>query len=132
MIKRTQVLGLVGIAGLAAWLAQVSGPAPAYARSSDRQCFLAGTVDSFSPARDSSFVDVRAGGPRWFRLELGAGCPDANWLMQVGIKPTHGSWICDGADAELIAPGTFGHQRCLVTSVRQLTPAEVQEAINRK
>ena len=49
-----------------------------------------------------------------------------DWSFRVALRTTGGSsWICQGADAEIIVPSPNGRQRCLVSDVRPLTPAEV-------
>ena len=98
---------------------------PDYA-SSGRQCFHAGSVNDFD-ARGDDVIDVRSGANRYFRLQLFPGCPNTNWTRQVALRTTSGSsWICQGFDAELIVPEPgIGPQRCLVTSVRRLSEAEV-------
>ena len=98
---------------------------PNYA-SSDRQCFHAGSVNDFD-ARGDDVIDVRSGANRYFRLQLFPGCPNTNWTRQVALRTRSGSsWICQGLDAELIVPEPgIGPQRCLVTSVRRLSDAEV-------
>src|SRR5918993_1010007 len=98
---------------------------PNYALSG-RQCFHAGSVNDFD-ARGNDVIDVRSGANRYFRLQLFPGCPNTNWTRQVALRTTSGSsWICQGLDAELIVPEPgIGPQRCLVTSVRRLSDAEV-------
>ena len=94
--------------------------------SSGRQCFHAGWVNDFD-ARGDDVIDVRSGANRYFRLQLFPGCPNTTWTRQVALRTTSGSsWICQGLDAELIVPQPgIGPQRCLVTSVRRLSDAEV-------
>lgn len=94
--------------------------------SSGRQCFHAGSINDFD-ARGDDVIDVRSGANRYFRLQLFPGCPNTNWTRQVALRTTSGSsWICQGLDAELIVPQPgIGPQRCLVTSVRRLSDAEV-------
>jgi hypothetical protein len=110
------------------------GPTPATsAQANGRQCFLASEVSGFSPATNGDFVDVSVGANRWFRLTLGGGCPNINWSTRVGIRSTSGSpWVCEGYDAEFVVPDPSFPQRCPVSAVRPLTPAEIQQAIHRK
>jgi hypothetical protein len=94
--------------------------------SSGRECFHAGSVNDFD-ARGSDVVNVRSGAKRYYRLQLFSGCPNLDWTRRVALRTTSGSpWICQGMDAEIIAPEPgFGPPRCLVTSVRRLSDAEV-------
>jgi len=133
MRAAVRVLALASSIILAACSAQPPG-APstaASAQSSGRQCFLAREVNSFSPGPDGGFVDVKAGATRWFRLELGGGCPNAKWLTRISLQSAGRPWICEGGDAELTGFDPSNAQRCLVIRVRPLTPAEVQQAIQR-
>jgi hypothetical protein len=89
-----------------------------------RQCFLANQVNSFTPSK-AGFVDVRAGASRYFRLDLGGGCPNVDWSMRVGIRSVGGgSWICEGYDAELIVPDPSGAERCPVSKVISISKAQ--------
>ena len=124
MTRSAAILSCIGAtAALAGCAAQPQGPAPA---ASGRQCFHAGSVNDFD-ARGDDVIDVRSGANRYFRLQLFPGCPNTNWTRQVALRTTSGSsWICQGMDAELIVPEPgIGPQRCLVTSVRRLSDAEV-------
>jgi hypothetical protein len=72
-------------------------------------------------------VLVRTGARRLYELQLFGTCPDINWEHRIGIRSMGGSsWVCRGYDAELLVSSPMGVQRCAVTSVRQLTPAEVE------
>ena len=94
---------------------------PAAARANGSQCFLANEVNSFSPS-NAGFVDVRVGATRYFRLDLGGGCPDINWSMSVGIRAVGGgSFICQGYDAELIVPDPSGTQHCPIARITPIT-----------
>lgn len=106
-------------------------PSPAAAQSANgRQCFRAADVNGFT-SRGRDEVDVRVGANRQYRLTLAGSCPDIDWSFRVGIRATGGgSWICHGADAEIIVPSPMGRERCLVTDFRQLTPAEI--AVSRR
>jgi hypothetical protein len=107
--------------------AQQPAVQPASAASSGRECFSARNVSGFSPVDDNT-VDVQVGSRRWFRLELAGVCPNVNWTTGVAVVArSGGSFICQGLDAEVIVPNPgLGPQRCLVSSVRRLSDAEVQ------
>jgi Family of unknown function (DUF6491) len=113
----------LGGAMIVAWTA-VSAPAAAPAERAPSQCFLASQVNGFASHGDES-VDVRVGANRNFRLSLAGPCPDVDSSLRVALRTrAGGSWICQGADAEIIVPSPTGTQRCLVTAVRPLSPAE--------
>jgi len=109
---------LTGCAILGGCAAQ---PAANSAMAQGRQCFLANQVNSFTPTR-AGFVDVRAGAGRYFRLDLGGGCPNVDWSMRVGIRSVGGgSWICEGYDAELIVPEPGIGGRCPISKVTSIS-----------
>lgn len=115
---------------LAAWAGGAaaqppSNPPPQASRLRD-SCFNARFVNGFA-APDEETVYVRVGAREVYRLKLAGGCLDVDWSMAVGLKSRDGSdWICQGYDADLIVPDRgMGPQRCPVSDVRKLTPAEV-------
>jgi hypothetical protein len=114
----------IGAALVVAW-ATASAPAAAPAGRPAPRCFLASNVNGFTP-RGNDAVDVHVGVNRDYRLTLAGYCPDVDWSLSVALRTTGGgSWICQGADAEIIVPSPSGRQRCLVSDVRPLTAAEV-------
>lgn len=120
---------VITVSGAAIAVALVGEAAPgAAAQPARRDCFHARSVNGFNPvARDQ--VDVRVGANRRYRLELAGYCPDVDWSWRIALRTRGGSsWICHGLDAELIVPSPTGPQRCLVSSVRRLTPEEVRAA----
>jgi hypothetical protein len=118
-----------GVALIVAWTA-VSAPAAApSAAPHDQQaaprCFRAANVNGFTSRGDEA-VDVHVGANHSYRLSLAGPCPDVDWSLGVALRTTGGSsWICQGADAEIIVPSPTGRQRCMVTAVRPLSPDEV-------
>ena len=124
MIKTAAIpLALAALAGCA----QQAALAPATAASGARDCFSARSVNGFT-ARDDDTVDVQVGARRYYRLELAGVCPNVNWATGVALVSRGGtSFICQGLDADLVVPNPgLGPQRCLVSSVRRLSDAEVQ------
>jgi hypothetical protein len=111
--------------------AQSSQPSAA-ARSSRPQnaCFNVRMIDNFN-APDESTVYIRVNVNEVYRLKLFAPCPNVNWDQSIALQNRSGSsWICSPLDAELLVrdpgfgPG-IGPQRCPVSELRKLTPAEV-------
>lgn len=127
---------LVSAAALAAFAASAAqaqpqsqpqaGAKPASSPPRQDSCFNARFVNSFS-APDEETVYVRVGARDVYRLKLFAPCLNVDWTTGVGLKSRTGSdWICQGFDAELIVPNRgFGPQRCQVSEVKKLTPAEI-------
>lgn len=121
------VVAPLGAAALLAGCAQQGNMAPTTAAAqAGSDCFNARTVNGFT-AIDDDTVDVQVGANRYYRLELAGVCPNVNWTTGVALVSRGSSWICQGFDAELVVqnPG-LGPQRCLVSSVRRLSDAEVQ------
>ena len=113
------------IAGCTADSMQRQGQA---ASATQRQCFLPSHVSSFHPI-DHDTVRVDVGASDVYELDFAGVCPEVNWSLQVGIRSTRGtSWVCRGYDAELLVPSVSrsGVDRCPVTDVRRLSPAEVE------
>lgn len=97
-------------------------------RGAGQQCFLPSQVNGFN-AVNSDTVQVTVSVNTIYELGIVGTCPDIDWTQRIGIRSTGGgSWVCRGQDAELIVPSPMGVQRCPVTSVRRLSPAEVQAA----
>lgn len=86
-----------------------------------RQCFSAREANSFTGTKDRN-VDIRVGASRYYRLDLGGGCPDINWARGIALRTTGGGlFICEGYDAEIIMPDPTGTQRCPVSGVHPIT-----------
>ena len=118
MGHKLRLIFLTGCAVLGGCAAQ---PAANPATAQGRQCFLANQVNSFT-ATKAGFVDVRAGASRYFRLDLGGGCPNVDWSTRVGIRAAGGgSWVCEGYDAELIVPGPGIGGSCPISKVTSIS-----------
>ncbi len=89
------------------------------------QCFFASSVTGFSEAGPDKAI-VNVGSRESWELALSGGCPDVDYAMKIGIVSRGGERICSGRDAELIVPSASGAsaKRCLVRSVRKLSPEE--------
>jgi hypothetical protein len=95
-----------------------------------KQCFRSSQVSGFSDAGPDLAL-VNLGGRETWELALSPGCPDVDFAMRLGIRARGGSdRICSGTDAELLIPPASGRglQRCLVRSVRRLSPEEMAVA----
>lgn len=120
------VLTAIGIGGAVAACTTAETPETRTADQQRRECFLPSQVNGFTPI-DRETVDVRVNANRIFRLQLVGACQDIDWALRVGIRSRGGgAWICQGLDAELIAPGPLGPQVCQVSSVRRLSDEEAE------
>lgn len=113
---------------LTAMLATAAAPA-ATAPKAPQQCFWASQVSGFSDAGPSRAL-IRIGAREMWELTLSPGCPHVDWAMRIGIRSRTGERICPGRPAELLVPNASesGFQRCLVRSIRKLSPAEAKAA----
>ena len=120
---------LVGAALLQACAAAPGSPPgqrSLQAQAGGRQCFLPQQVTNFN-AVDDDTVYVSVGTRDIYRMDIIGVCPDIDWSQQIGISSgPAGSWVCGGMDAEIIVPSPTGTQRCPVTNISMLSPAEVQ------
>lgn len=114
----------------AALLAVLSA-APAFAADKaekpkpDRsQCFRADDINGFSVVDDQT-VDVSIGPKNVWRLSLFAPARDLDTTLRIAVESRGSSWVCQGMDATVIAPGPIGPERYPVTAVRKLTPEEL-------
>jgi len=116
------------ISALTAGCAQQPETPAQMASARGGQCFLASNVTGFH-AVDDDTVNVFVGANSVYSLDLLGPCPDVDWTLDVGLRSTGGSsWICGGADAELIVPSPIGPTRCVVTNIRQLGPEAAKAA----
>jgi hypothetical protein len=120
------VLGLaVLVAGLAA--AQPPPSQPKHAARTGRSCFWKRDVQNFAAVDDRN-VYLRVGVNDVWDLKLFPGCLNLDWIYHLGIRTLGSPNVCEGPtpNVELFPRDTgLGFQRCQVTYVRKLTPAEV-------
>ncbi len=110
-------IGCTGIAGCAAQ----PGQGAAVHAMGTRQCFTPREVSGFTGTVDRN-ADIKVGTSRYFRLELGGGCPDIDWSQRIGIRARGGgTFICEGYDAELIVPDPTRTQVCPVSAIHAIS-----------
>jgi hypothetical protein len=116
-------LALAGVAAVSA--AQAQTPPAKPAASNQRQCFLSRDVNGFN-APDDHTVYIRVGVNEIWRLDLMMDCLDLTFRQELGLESTPGDpWVCSPLDAQIIYRQTGIPQRCPVTALHKLTPAEV-------
>ena len=122
--KTTLAIAAVGLIGLAP--ATAKSPAdPAPATKARSQCFWTHQVNNFASS-DDRIVNLRVGVRDVYQLEMLTRCTDIDWTQKIAIVSRGSSRICDGLDAEIIAPSQISPMRCPVRSVRKLTPDEIK------
>ena len=99
-------------------------PSALYAETAPSRCFLPSEVNGWRSGGDRT-VYVGVSVRRVFRMQLMGPCPNIDWSQTIGIEHRGSAQICSGVDATIVAPSRIGPQRCPVTSVQELTPAEV-------
>lgn len=117
------ILAAAALAGASMQPVAASSPPEPVAKPV-RQCFWANRVTNFASDNDRT-VNVRVGVKDVYQFEMLGGCPDVEWSNKIAIVSRGSNSICTGLDAEIVAPGPIGPQRCFVRTVRKLTPAEV-------
>lgn len=113
---------------VAAWLLAAASPggalAGAGAKSAD-QCFAVRSIDGFN-APDDHTVYLRVGISDVYRLDLMTDCIDLHFKETLALENVPASpWICSPLDATVISRDPGFHQRCPVTAIHKLTPAEL-------
>lgn len=108
-------------------LMSITGASPAadLAQAATPECFWGSQVTGFSDAGPDRAI-LNVGRKASWELTLAAGCPDVDWALDIGIRARGGDRICPGRPAELLIPDASGrdYRRCIVRSVRKLSPAE--------
>lgn len=119
------ILAAVLVLAAAACAPQAPAPAPQLAGAPGQQCFHAGSVNGFRDVDDET-VDLTVGPNEVYRVQVFGLCPDLDQVRGVGVR-TRGasSWVCQGADMELVVPMSFGPRACPARSLRKLTHAEI-------
>ena len=118
-------LGLLslGLSGAAA-----ADPTPAASPPpSHSACFWRQDVSGFA-AHDDTAIYLRVGVRDVYELKMFGNCFDLSWLHHIGLQSHGMSNICEGSNPDvdvIVRDIGIGHQRCPVTSVRKLTPAEI-------
>jgi hypothetical protein len=126
----TLALPAAAAAALSACAAGGADAPQSYAAGSE-QCFYNSDVRSFTDTAPNVAL-VAVGAKDAWELTLQSGCPSVAAASKVGLVSRGRTRICAGSDAELIVPNLSGagSQRCLVRSVRKLTPEEAAAARN--
>jgi hypothetical protein len=122
-MRRTACTAAAGAAGLALVMTSL---APTASAAPPTRCFWVRNVDGFASI-DNRTVYVRANMRNVFELKLFAPCLNVDWAHHIALRSRGGSLVCEGTghDLEIFYRWGAHRERCPVTSVRRLTPAEV-------
>lgn len=103
-------------------------PAAPLARPPAPACFWIRNVNNFA-AVDTSTLFVRVGVGQVWRLTMFGNCFNLDWVHGLGLRNRGaGGSVCEGRTPGLeviVRDRALGRQRCPVTDVRRLSPAEV-------
>jgi hypothetical protein len=126
MFKPVHLLACATSFALTACAMPPGSPFPQLTQSSGPQCFRANQVYGYTPEPNGD-VEVRtAQGP--FRIQLGPGCPDFSWIMQIGVRPAGDSWLCEGRPDQLITAFETPYSRCWIRGIQALGPPAASRA----
>lgn len=123
-MKTKLALIALALGGLVAGSAAAQAPKAPKAEKPKRECFLNSNVSGFA-AQGNEVVNLRVGVKDYYRLDLMGPCFNVDWNMRIALVSRGSNFICAGADAEIISRSEMGPQRCMVRSIRKLTPVEV-------
>jgi hypothetical protein len=89
------------------------------------QCFYTRNINGFQ-APDDRTVYIRVGVRDIYRLGLMVGCSGLTFRQGIGLESTPGDpWICSPIQATVVYRDTGIHNRCPVSDIHKLTPAEI-------
>jgi hypothetical protein len=122
-----QALQSVAVIALSAGLLLEAGCAPSYRENvaGRGNCFYASEVNNFSSVNRDT-VNFRVGVSDIYTAHMLGNCGDVAWTDTVAFESGPSSLVCDGVGATLIVPTLTGPRRCPISSIRKLTPQEVQ------
>jgi hypothetical protein len=126
--SRTALTTAIVAATLALASCAPAGPPPPERLSARAagQCFLSSQVRRFTVV-DRETLMLRSPGGRSYALQTLGPCNGLQWARGISIRSrSGGSFLCPGDQADIYFPGPLGVERCLVTGLRLLSPAEVR------
>jgi hypothetical protein len=119
---------LAAVLALGASAQPAPPPGAAPAKPPPRACFWRRNIDNFAAA-DDTHLYIRANVRDIYELTLFSNCFDLQWVHNVGLESIGGMEpdICEGRNPGVdvvVRDIGIGRQRCPITAVRKLTPAE--------
>ncbi len=90
-----------------------------------QECFLTRNINGFN-APDDKTLYIRVGVNDYWRVDLMIPCTGLTFRQRIGIEaiPSANSWICQPIQAQVVYRDTGIAQRCPVSGLHKLTPAE--------
>lgn len=131
----------IAIASVVAGLAMAAGASafafedakPDAKPAAQRSCFFSNQVNNWSTERGEKVAYLYVGTKEVYRAELFGRCTGLDDALEIGIQSrAGGSSICSGLDVDLLVRSPIGPQRCAVTNLTRLTPAEVEAMKTKK
>ncbi len=95
------------------------------AAKSNNQCFYTRNINGFQAPNDHT-VYIRVGVRDIYRLTMMTDCTGLTFRQGIGLESTPGdSWICSPIQATVIYRDTGIRNRCPVSDIHKLSPAEI-------
>jgi hypothetical protein len=89
------------------------------------QCFYTRNINGFQAPNDHT-VYIRVGVSDIYRLDLMTDCTGLSFRQGFGLESTPGDpWICSAIQATVVFRDTGIRNRCPVSAIHKLTPAEI-------
>jgi hypothetical protein len=83
-------------------------------------------INGFNAPNDNTLY-IRVGVNDYWRIDLMIPCQGLTWRHAIGLESIPGSpWICEPIQAQVVYRETGIQQRCPVSGLHKLTPAEAQ------
>jgi len=117
-------MGMIGIGGVVASRGQAQ-PAPA-APKPENQCFYSRNINGFN-APDDRTLYIRVGVNEIYRLDLMNDCNGLTFRQDIALsdEPAGDAFICSPIQATVTYREAGIRERCPVTAMHKLTPAEI-------
>ena len=117
-------MGMIGIGGVVASRGQAQ-PAPA-ALKPENQCFYSRNINGFN-APDDRTLYIRVGVNEIYRLDLMNDCNGLTFRQDIALsdEPAGDAFICSPIQATVTYREAGIRERCPVTAMHKLTPAEI-------
>ena len=114
------VAAIVGAAGLGAPPAAKAQPGG----GAERSCFYTSSIDNYSAMDDRTLL-IKVG-RNIYRADLMSDCPGLTFRHTLVVKTATGSGsVCGALDLDVGFNDHGIHQKCVVSDLRRLSPAEV-------